>query len=144
LKRRLIIGGIAVVAAVAVASALGACGGPMQPEELARSIDTLTSSAAEGRLVARDVARDRTKSTFARVHMRELGEEVDHEAEKLSDATPQQGIGDEKLAAVELAEQISQALGKIQVSPDDRDTAREAGRQLYDLSKRGEALSKSL
>ena len=116
----------------------------MQPEELARSVDTLSSSAAEGGLLARDVARDRTKTTFARVRARELGEVVDHEAEKLSDATPQQGIGGEKLAAVQLAEAISQVLGKIQISPADRDVAREAERKLDDLSKRGQALSKSL
>src|SRR5439155_19472660 len=135
---------MAAVSAAAIALALGACGGPMQPEELARSVDTLSSSAAEGGLIARDVARDRTKTTFARVRARELGGVVDHEAEKLSDATPQQGIGDEKLAAVQLAEAISQALGKIQISPADRDIAREAERRLDDLNKRGEALSKSL
>ena len=116
----------------------------MQPEELARSVDTLSSSAAEGGLIARDVARDRTKTTFARVRARELGGVVDHEAEKLSDATPQQGIGDEKLAAVQLAEAISQALGKIQISPADRVIARQAERRLDDLNKHGEALSKSL
>jgi hypothetical protein len=135
---------MAAVSAAVIASTLGACGGPMQPEELARSIDTLTSSAAEGGLVARDVARNRTKSTFVRVRARELGEVVDHEAEKLSDATPQAGISDEKRAAVELAERISQALGQIQIAPDDRDAAREAERKLEELSKRTDALSKSL
>ena len=67
----------------------------MQPEELAASVDTLSSSAAEGELLAGDVAEDRTKATFARVHARDLGNVVDHEAEKLADATPQPGIADE-------------------------------------------------
>jgi hypothetical protein len=140
-KRRLTVA--AAVAAVA-ASILIACGGAMRPEELARSIDTLSSSAAEGSLLASDVARHRTKATFARARARELGEVVDHEAEKLSDATPRKGIRDEKLAAVNLADGISQALGQIQISPDDSDTALEAERKLEDLKKRGEALSKSL
>jgi hypothetical protein len=116
----------------------------MRPEELARSVDTLTSAAAEGALVARDAARDRTKTTFVRARARELGESVDHEAEKLSDATPREGIADKKTAAVNLAKAISEALGEIQISPDDHDAAREAGGKLDHLSKRAEKLSKSL
>jgi hypothetical protein len=79
---------LAAAFAAAVVFSLSGCGGPMQPEELGRSVDTLSSSASEGALIARDLARNRTKNTFARVRMRELGETVDHEAEKLSDATP--------------------------------------------------------
>ena len=75
------------VLALLAATVLGAgCGGAMQPDELARSIGTLESAAAEGALLAEDVAADRTKATFARVHARDLGETVDHEAEKLHDA----------------------------------------------------------
>ena len=133
-----------MAAAIAAAIALSACGGPMRPEELARSVDTLASAAAEGALVARDVARDRTKTTFARVRARELGETVDHEAEKLSDATPQEQIADEKATAVKLATAISEVLGDIQTSPADRDAAREAGGKLDDLNRRAEELSKSL
>jgi hypothetical protein len=133
-----------MAAAIAAAIALSACGGPMRPEELARSVDTLASAASEGALIARDIARDRTKTTFARVRARELGETVDHEAEKLSDATPQQQIADEKAAAVNLATAISEALGDIQTSPADRDAAREAAGKLDDLNRRAEELSKGL
>jgi hypothetical protein len=133
-----------MAAAITAAIALSACGGPMRPDELAGSVDTLTSAAAEGAVVARDVARDRTKTTFARVRARELGETVDHEAEKLSDATPQERIADEKTAAVKLATAISEVLGDIQTSPADRAAAAEAGRKLDDLSKRAQELSKSL
>src|SRR5215213_9018486 len=70
----------------AVVLATPGCGGPMQPQELARSVQTLESSAAEGALLANGVARDRTKATFVRAHSRDLGETVDHEAEKLADA----------------------------------------------------------
>ena len=41
--------GIGIAAAALV---LAGCGGPMRPEELARSVDTLSSAAAEGQLLA--------------------------------------------------------------------------------------------
>ena len=137
---------LAVVALTSalLASALGGCGGPMQPEELARSVGSLASSASEGRLLARDVALDRTKATFARAHARELEQSVDHEAEKLNDATAGAGIGDEKSAAVRLAQEISDALGQIRVAPTDRAAAAQAERTLDRLSKRSDALEKSL
>jgi hypothetical protein len=126
------------------ASSLAGCGGPMRPEELGRSVDSLASAAGEGQLVARDVALDRTKATFARARTRELGEEVDHEAEKVSDATPQPAIADEKSAALDLADEISQALGQVQISPNDRAGARAAERQLGDLQDRAERLAEGL
>ena len=70
----------------AVLAGAAGCGGPMEPQELARSVQTLESSASEGALLADGVARDRTKATFVRAHSRDLGETVDHEAEKLADA----------------------------------------------------------
>ena len=135
---------MAAALAAAVVFPLSGCGGPMRPEELARSVDTLSSSAAEGAVIARDLGRNRTKNTFVRARMRELGETVDHEAEKLSDATPQEAIKGKKTEAVKLAEDISNALGEVQVSIDNRDRATQAAADLDDLSKRAEDLSKSL
>jgi hypothetical protein len=134
----------AVAALTLLSVALAGCGGAMRPEELARSVDTLASSASEGGLVADGVARQRTKATFARVRARELGETVDHEAEKLSDATPQDAIRAKKVAAVNLATRISEALGEIQTAPKDAEAARETERKLNDLSKRADDLAKSL
>ena len=136
------IGAATVLALISVASP--GCGGAMTPGELSRSIDTLASAASEGGLVANGVARDRTKTTFTRARARELGETVDHEAEKLSDATPQAGIRAQELVAVRLAERISEALGQIQTAPDDRVAARETERKLNDLSKRADQLAKGL
>ena len=133
-----------IVFGAAVVLLLAACGGPMRSEELARSVDTLSSTAAEGELLARDVARDRTKATFARVHARELADVADHEAEKLSDATPSEGIGGEQARAVELADQISQALGRIRVSPSDEREGEVAARELGNLADRAAQLSESL
>src|SRR5215208_1950129 len=112
---------------------LGGCGGPIQPDELARSIQTLESTAAEGALLADHVARDRTKATFARVHARELGETADHEAE--ADVAPT------KVRAIELADRISAALGRIQIAPDSETEGRTAQETLSRLSERAGQLA---
>jgi hypothetical protein len=120
------------------------CGGRMSASELSPSVDTLVSAAAEGQLLARDVARGRTKTTFVRAHTRELGEKVDHESEKLSDAQAAPGVGARKDAASSLADGISTALGQLQTSPDDRRGALQAEAQLAKLARRAERLAGSL
>jgi hypothetical protein len=117
-----------------LALAAGGCGGAMQPEELARSVQTLASSAAEGALLAQGAAEDRTKATFVRAHARELGETVEHEAEKLSDASAHDGVATDKARAVDLAGRISEQLGQLQTAPDDRAEARRAGAELRALA----------
>jgi hypothetical protein len=118
----------------------------MQPDELARSIGTLESTAAEGALMADDVARDRTKATFVRVHARELGETVQHEAEKLNDAEaePEGGVAPAKVRAIELAERISAELSRIQIAPDSETEGRAAEENLNRLSERAGKLAEGL
>jgi hypothetical protein len=121
------------------------CGGAMTPGELARSIGTLESTAAEGALLAHDVARDRTKATFARAHARELGETVDHEAEKLNDADAEaQSVAAAKVRAMALADRISAALGRVQISPDSETEGRTAEQSLSRLSERAGQLAEGL
>jgi hypothetical protein len=127
----------------AVLSAAG-CGGPMQPQELARSVQTLESSASEGALLANGVARDRTKATFVRAHSRDLGETVDHEAEKLADADANGEVAVRKSQAVDLADRISQALGKLQVSPGVESEGAAAERELRAFAKRAAEISDAL
>jgi leucyl aminopeptidase (aminopeptidase T) len=110
------------------------CGGPMRADELSRSVETLASAAAEGALLADGAARDRTKATFTRAHARELGETVEHEAEKLSDATAHGAVAGDKADAVELADRISQQLSQLQTAPDDRAGARRAQAALRALA----------
>jgi hypothetical protein len=117
----------------------------MTPGELSRSIDTLASTAAEGAMLAGDVADDRTKATFARVHARDLGDVVVHEAEKLNDADANRAnVAAAKTKAIDLADKIDTALGQIQVAPDDAPGARRAETQLDKLSKQAGDLSAGL
>jgi hypothetical protein len=141
MKRRFV-----VLVALSGALPLFGCGGPMQPEELARSIETLESTAAEGALLADHVAHDRSKNTFVRAHARELGETVEHEAEKLNDAEaePQGGVAPAKDRAIDLADQISTALGRIQTAPDDEAEGGAAEKELSALSEKAGRLAEGL
>jgi hypothetical protein len=110
------------------------CGGAMRADELSRSVESLASSAAEGALLADGAAEDRTKATFVRASARELGEDVEHEAEKLSDATAHGEVAADKARAVELADRISEQLGQLQTAPGDRAEARRADAALRALA----------
>src|ERR687889_347984 len=135
-------GSTALALLVAVVGA--GCGGAMKPDELARSIGTLESTAAEGALLAHHVAEDRTKATFARAHARELGEVVDHEAEKLHDASAEGRVAVRKAAAVDLAGRISEGLGQIPTAPDSEQEGRSAGGTLVRLGDRAGRLAEGL
>ena len=117
----------------------------MTPGELSRSIDTLASTAAEGAFLADDVADDRTKATFARVHARDLGDVVQHEAEKLNDADANEAdVAAAKQKAIDLADKIGTALGQIQTSPQDEAGAASAGHQLSQYSDDAGKLAEGL
>ena len=117
----------------------------MTPGELSRSIDTLASTAAEGAFLADDVADDRTKATFARVHARDLGDVVQHEAEKLNDADANRpDVVEAKKKAIDLADRIGTALGQIQTAPQDEAGAATAGHQLSTYSEDAGKLAEGL
>jgi hypothetical protein len=141
MRRRLLL----AFATVAAAASMSGCGGPMTPGELSRSIGTLESTAAEGAFLADDVADDRTKATFARVHARDLGDVIQHEAEKLNDAsTDQADVAAAKQKAIDLADRIGTALGQIQTAPDDEAGAGKAGHQLSQFSEDAGKLAEGL
>lgn len=91
----------------------------MTQGELDRRIGTLESIAAEGSILARQVAEERTKTTFARVRARELADDVDHESEKIADATPEADQVGRRDRTVELADRVGAALGELQTFPDE-------------------------
>jgi hypothetical protein len=141
MRRRFVV----AFAAAGLAASVSGCGGPITPGELSRSIETLESTAAEGAMLAGDVADDRTKATFARAHARDMSDVVVHEAEKLNDAEADQSdVAAAKTHAVDLADKIDTALGQIQVAPDDAPGARKSETQLDSLSKQAGDLASGL
>jgi ubiquinone biosynthesis protein UbiJ len=123
---------------------LGACGGPIQSDELGRGIESLKATAQEGRLLAQEVARDHTKSTFVRVHSRALADSADHEAEKLHDAEARGTIASVKAGAVRLAQDVSSALGDLQVAPGDEAVGAQVAGQLRSLAADADRLGSRL
>lgn len=128
----------------ALALAAGGCAGPIQREELKRGIETLHSTAAEGRLLANGVAGDRTRATFSRVHARDLADIADHQAEKLSDAEATGRLRIARDRAVALAQEISDALGDLRVNPGEEAVGRRVEDQLRKLADDADALAHSL
>jgi len=124
--------------------AAGGCGGPIQPGELRRGVETVGALAAQGGLLADGAARDRTKATFTRVQARTLAAETDHEAEKLADAQAPAGLAGGKQSAVRLAQRVAGALGDLQVTPGDEAVARAARDSLRRLSDDASALARRL
>jgi hypothetical protein len=135
------VGGAALVA---LCAGLAGCGGAIKDEELRRGVETLQSDAAEGALLARGVAQNRTRSTFVRVHARALSEDADHEAEKLHDADARPELLRQKTDAVRLATDVSDALGKLIIEPGDEAAGRKAEHDLNALAQQAKTLADHL
>lgn len=66
-----------LLSAIAVAISFGACG-RVGTHGVRAGIEELASISAEGALMAGDVARGRSKTTFVRVHGSELSAQAQH------------------------------------------------------------------
>lgn len=135
-------GALALLLAVLAIVATGC--GDLSHDELNRGVESLSALAAQGQLVASGVARDATKSTYARVMAKTLGEEADHEAEKLADATPEEGVVEERDAAVAVAGEISGFLSELQTYPGDEHHGSLVQEHLEEEQEKAEAISARL
>src|SRR6476619_1704834 len=108
----------APLACVVAALAASGCG-DLSRGELQRGVQSLSALAAQGRLLGDGVARDRTKLTYSRAMARTLGEQAQHEAEKLHDAHPSRGLADTREHAVALAGDIASAFSELQTFTDN-------------------------
>lgn len=129
---------------VAAGLVLLGCGGDMKQSELADSLDTVASAAGEARLLAQGAADDRTKATFVRVRARELGETLDHEAEKLSDATAGPDVASDQSRAIRLIEDVSAEVDRLRVTPQDQGGGAAAAERLDQLADAVESLREHL
>lgn len=115
--------------ALALACALSGCG-ELKVDELTRGVKTLRSIAAEGALMADDVARDRTKATFVRVHGAELSDAASQEAEKLNDSRRPAKLDHAVRRAIQIAEAESDAIDQLRTAPGNRTRAEGARAEL--------------
>jgi hypothetical protein len=123
--------------------ALAACGRASSTGVRA-GIEQLASISAEGALMADDVARVRTKTTFVRVHGAELSAQAEHEAEKLNDDPVAPKLKQPIHTAIELSADISGAIDDLRVSPQDHQQARESERKLRHWADEARTLAEEL
>jgi hypothetical protein len=100
------------VACLGLLSVLLTSCGHETPHDVRVSIEQIASISAEGALMADDLSKGRTKTTFVRVHGEDLSSQAEHEAEKLHDAPVDPG-------------EIGGAIDDMRVNPQDRSRARE-------------------
>lgn len=136
--KRLRNGALALLGVALVLAASGC--GELSDDELNRGVESLSALAAQGQLVASGVARDATKSTYARVMARTLGETAEHEAEKLADATPEAGIEDQRKAAVAVAGEIADLLSELQTYPGDEHHGTLVQKHLEETQEKADAI----
>jgi hypothetical protein len=133
----------AVGLALAGVLLLGGCN-ELDQEELTRDVGVIQSVAAEGALLADQVAEGRTISSFARVHANELAGTADQTAQGLSDAEVSSSKEADVKAAIALADDESGALGHLVVSPSEEGTAARIGSYLRRIARRATRLEDSL
>ena len=131
---------MAAAAAAAVLLLAGAGCGDLSRDELNRGVESLSALAAQGELVAGGVARDATKSTYARVMSKTLGGEAEHEAEKLADAEPSPEVKKERNAAVQIAAELADLFSELQIFPGDEHHGALVQKHMGEVKEKADAL----
>lgn len=137
-RKRVRSAALPLLAALSIAAA--GCG-DLSNDELNRGVESLSALAAQGQLVANGVARDATKTTYARAMARTLSAQAEHEAEKLADATLEEPeTADQRHAAVAVAEEISGLLSTLQTFPGDERHGELVERHLGEAEEKADAI----
>jgi hypothetical protein len=120
------------LAPVLVLIAAAACGGSSTLSEsgLRKQAEALQSTAAEGAILAGDVALDRSTEPFARVHSGELADQAGSSATSLHGATAPKMLDADRKRAAATAVRIERALERLHDSPTNRAVARAVEREL--------------
>jgi hypothetical protein len=127
------------IAGLALLLSVSGCG-DLSRDELNRGVESLSALAAQGELVASGVARDATKSTYARVMAKTLGGEAEHEAEKLADAEPSPEVKRERNAAVQIASEVADLYSELQIFPGDEHHGALVQRHMGEVKEQADAL----
>lgn len=130
------------LAALAIALLAGC--GDLGRAELTRGVESLSANAAQGGLIAGGVADDATKATYARVMSKTLGDEAEHEAEKLADAEPAPEVAGERDEAVRLAAELADLYSVLQVFPGDEAHGAAVQRRMHQVGERADSLAERL
>jgi hypothetical protein len=120
-----------------VALALAGCGGSgsLTAKQLRKEQETVHSTAAEGALLAGQVADDRTTEPFARIHSGKLAELAKSSASSLEQATAPPQLDPGRRRAARRASEVQSALEELQSAPDDPTVGRRVQRRLERLAR---------
>ncbi|MFL5901799.1 MAG: hypothetical protein ACJ75S_11460 [Solirubrobacterales bacterium] len=136
---------VRMLCALAVISAAFVTGcGDLSRGELNRGVESLSALAAQGELIANGVARDATKSTYARVMAKTLGGEAEHEAEKLADAEPSPEVKKERNAAVQIAGELAGLFSELQTFPGDEHHGALVEKHMAEVKEQADAVVERL
>ena len=94
--------------------------------------------------MADDLVRQRTTTTFVRVHGDELSAQAQHEAEKLNDDSIPKDLKARAQAAIKLASEIGGAIDELRTSPQDRGQDRRDGAKLRHWSAEAYRIANSI
>jgi hypothetical protein len=131
------------VALACVAAALSACnGGTVDQHALKQDAGTIASLATEGELLANDVSKGASTTTFARVQSDNLRREASNLADALGSRPTAPGIEPKVRDAGKLAAQVAEQLNRLHHHPADRDLANSVQHRLADLSDEADKLAK--
>jgi len=118
-----------LVAVVALLLATG-CGGAssLDAKAVRTSAEAVRSSAADGALLADDVARGRTFATFVHAHAGELATRMEREAATLRSSPSSGSVRRDARDVATLAEQVARLTGRLGAGADDGEARRIAER----------------
>jgi len=114
-----------------------ACGGSsaLTAKSLQQQRDAITSAAAEGALLAEQVADDETTEPFARIHSGELADQAKAAAQTLTKARAPAALEAKRREAAADARSTFVALEELHRAPDDQAVARRVEAELEQLAK---------
>jgi hypothetical protein len=132
-----------VIAAVAVVAAFAGCGGGsgLGPHALGNEVETVRSLAAEGALVAGQVAGGAATRTFVKVHASYLHEQAVSVERTLSTASVSPSLAARRVRAASIAARVERDLGRLQRHPGDQAVARRLELQLERAARQAERLA---
>jgi hypothetical protein len=117
---------------------------PLSADELKRQAGTVDAVAAEGAILAGQVADERAQQTFTRVHSDDLAAEMEHTEDKLSETQEEGEVPDDlddlTKQTISLAGDTADALDELHLHPGDADQAADTQRKLEELSNRAKDL----
>ena len=118
-------------------------GGTLDEEAIQREAEAIQSFAAEGALLAGDVADGKSTVPFTRVHAGELHEQASKLEQTLSEAKAAPAVEEELAQAVAVIDDVVATLDQLERSPGDSELARGAQRKLEQAAKKAEELAGS-